>query len=68
MKTLLLIPLLCLAGCVNLSKVIREAAKDPASVHVSVKSIYVTLEYDRTNPKTNSAPHVLKDGVVEVTR
>lgn len=67
MKTiLLLLAPLCLAGCVNLAKVIAVAAKDPATVHISVKSIYVTVEYDRTNPHTNAAPHVVKDGTIDV--
>lgn len=65
---LLLLPLCLLVGCVNMAKLINAAAKDPASVHLTVKSIYVTVEYDRTNPHTNSAPHTLKDGVIEVSR
>lgn len=57
---------MALSGCANLPKLIREVAKDPATFHLSVRSIYVTLELDRANPRTNTPPHTLKDGVISV--
>ncbi len=59
---------LCLAsGCVNLAKTVKELAKDPATTHLSVRSIYVTIEVERTNPLTNTLPHSIgKDGAITV--
>lgn len=53
-------------GCANLPKVVRELAKDPATAHISIRSIYATIEIDRTAPRTNTMPHVVKDGSISV--
>lgn len=55
-----------LTGCVGLSKTVRELAKDPATAHIAIRSIYVTIEIDRTAPRTNTMPHVVKDGSISV--
>ena len=67
MKTFVMLLLTVVAsGCVSASKLARELAKDPATVHVSIRSIYVNIEIDRANPMTNSLPHSVKDGAIVV--
>lgn len=61
----MLLPVL-LTGCVSTSKLVHELRQDPASYHFSVRSIYVTIEVDRTNPTTNSLPHSISDGQISV--
>lgn len=68
MKTLCFVCLVLLTGCVNVAQFAKEVRQDPASVHVSVRSIYVTIEWDRANPGTNTMPHTISDGKVTVTR
>lgn len=66
-KLLLLIPIIVLmTGCVNTSKLVRELAKDPATVHLRITTIYGVIELDRTAPRTNSMPHTIKDGTISV--
>ena len=71
MKTILaLTAALALAatGCVN-SSLIRALAKDPATAHMRITTIYGTVEISRTNPGTNTAPHAIKaDGAIEITK
>lgn len=67
-KTLTLLALVAVAatGCVN-SSLVRALAKDPATAHMRITTIYGTIEVSRTNPGTNSAPHkVSADGGIEV--
>lgn len=53
----------------NLNKVIPALAKDPASAHIRVTTIYGTIEYTRTNPLTNSLSHsIAPDGTITVER
>lgn len=67
MKLLLLIPLVALlSGCVNTSKLVKALSSDPATVHLTVRSIYFTIELDRTSPRTNTLPHTVKDGTITV--
>lgn len=40
-----------LSGCADMAAVVREAAKDPASIHVEVNTIYGRMVYDRNLPK-----------------
>lgn len=65
-----LIPLLVLpliGGCVNTSKLVRALSKDPASVHLSVKSIYANVDLTRVNPVANTPAYaVLPDGTISV--
>ena len=70
MKTLaLVIALISLfvTGCANVSSVVRAMAKDPATVHVRVTSVYGTVEVFRAAPTTNSMPHTINpDGTITV--
>ena len=56
MKKLLTISLLLAAatGCMSITNLEKELAKDPATVHLEVRSIYTTVILDRNMP-TNSA-------------
>jgi hypothetical protein len=50
-KLPLLLLLICpLVGCstTNISKLVRELAKDPATVAISVQSVYGTMYFMRT--------------------
>lgn len=49
MKLLLLLPLL-VAGCstTNISQLVQALAKDPATVAISVQSVYGTMYFMRT--------------------
>jgi len=67
-KTFILCALLALAasGCVN-SSLIRALAKDPATAHMRITTIYGTVEISRTSPTTNTAAHkVSADGGISV--
>lgn len=69
-KFVLLLPLLIAAtGCNSMPKIITALGKDPATVTVRVTTIYGTIYYTRTNPGTNTAPHIIApDGSVRVER
>jgi len=45
--------LLCLCGCstTNITKLVEAAAKDPAHVHIEVRSVYGVITYDRSFPE-----------------
>ena len=60
--------LVFLTGCLNMGKLARELGKDPATVNVSVTTIYGNLKFTRTNPGTNSTVTVAPDGTVNVQR
>lgn len=65
----LVIMLPMLTGCINIPKTVAALAKDPSSAHISVKSIYVSIDYTRTNPGTNTPAHTMSPtGVIEVKR
>lgn len=49
---------LALGGCADLPAMIREAAKDHASVHIEVNTIYGRIVYDRSNPKSTPVAHI----------
>lgn len=58
-----------LSGCINIPKTVAALAKDPASSHVSIKSIYVSIDWTRANPSSNTPPHSLSPtGNVEVKK
>lgn len=46
-----------LSGCssTNVTKLVQAAAKDPASVKISVRSPWGTVDYERTNPAATNA-------------
>jgi hypothetical protein len=49
---------LTLTSCaIDLPGVVREAAKDHASVHVEINTIYGRVVYDRSNPKPTPVAH-----------
>ena len=56
-------------GCAGRTagQVARALAKDPASVHVRITTIYGTIEVARTAPGTNSPAHAIgADGTITV--
>lgn len=60
-----------ITGCVSptkhLAAMVKELAKDPATVNVRVTSIYGTVTFTRTAPTTNSLAHSINpDGTVTV--
>lgn len=67
MKYLLFV-LLGLSGCstTNISKLVQAAAKDDATVVVKIGSVYGTVNFVRTNPKTNQTVVVSPDGTVSI--
>jgi hypothetical protein len=72
MKSLILLTLVAAtcSGCLTskLDKTISALAKDNASAHVRVTSIYGVIEYTRSNPGANTLPHTLgPDGDIKVT-
>lgn len=50
------------------SKLARELGKDPATVNLSVTSLYGTVKLQRTNVGTNSTVTISSDGTVTVKR
>lgn len=60
-----------LLGCSTpgrMAKLATALAKDPATVNVTISSVYGTMKFVRTNPGTNSVVKVLPDGTVTVER
>lgn len=56
-----------LSGCSSMPKIVRELAKDPSTAHLSVTTIYGTINVTRINANTNSVPHSINsDGSVKV--
>jgi uncharacterized lipoprotein len=47
----LLLGIVLLSGCstTNITKLVQAAAKDPAKVHIEVRSPWGTITYDRDN-------------------
>jgi hypothetical protein len=63
MKTISLLCLLLLTGCANLSKVVKELAKDPNTVAISLTTVYGTLHIVRTgmtNQQASAGPVSIK--------
>jgi hypothetical protein len=52
------------AGPSRLAPLIAQLKEDPATVHVSVQSIYGTLKFTRVGGQTNNAVTVSPDGTV----
>lgn len=57
-----LLPAFLLTGC-GTSKLVRELAKDPATVSMKIHTIYGSVDLIRTVPGTNSVS--IKDGNLE---
>ena len=54
-------------GCASQSKLVRELAKDPATVQLTITSLHGTIALTRVNPRTNSVAHSINaDGSVRV--
>jgi hypothetical protein len=52
---LAIVSLFILTGCMSITKLEKELAKDPAAVHLEVRSIYGIVILDRNFPSdTNS--------------
>jgi hypothetical protein len=71
MKTLLLLAALSCAGCstTNVARIIEAMGKDPATVHVSIRSVYGVVEIYRVNAGTNSVAHSINaDGTITVEK
>lgn len=70
MRLLALILLLPLCGCVmggsGMSKIIKELAKDPATVRIRFPTPYGVFELDRYIPGSNSVPMVPVTGEFRV--
>jgi len=65
--TPLLLALSLTTGCMSTSALIRELAKDQATVSVRVTTVYGTVYYTRTNPGTNTLVHSIEpDGSVRI--
>lgn len=65
---LLLIACLAVAvtGCTSLSKVVKELAKDDATLSLQVRTIYGSVDLKRANPHTNHSAKVTSDGSLSV--
>jgi hypothetical protein len=46
-------------SCSSIPKILSAEAKDPASIHIHVQTIYGWIEIDRETP-TNNIPYQLK--------
>lgn len=71
MKTLIITSLLVImtSGCATqqMAKLAKQLKDDSATVQINIRTIYGTLYFSRTNPKTNTMPHsVTADGNVTV--
>jgi uncharacterized lipoprotein YmbA len=68
MKTLALLSALAFTGCssTNITKLAQQLKDDPATVSVTVSSIYGTVRFVRTNTRTNQTLTVSPDGTVSV--
>lgn len=68
MKILILLTLLAtLPGCMpRLAPLVKQLKSDPATVSVTVSSVYGTFKFVRTNPGTNTTTTVTPDGTVTV--
>jgi predicted small secreted protein len=75
MKRIPILVLLLVAACLTMgcfgpdvAKAMKELAKDPASVHLRVSSVYGVIEFTRTAPLTNTLAHSISpDGTITVT-
>lgn len=71
-KLLLLVLPLLLTSCVSggaIKGIMAQMAKDPASAHIKISSVYAVVEISRANPQTNTLSHTIApDGTITVTR
>lgn len=65
---LILVCLLPLAvGCTSTKGLVRELAKDNASVVVNISTIYGTARLVRANPPPGGSASITPDGTLQVT-
>ena len=53
-------------GLGKVGSMVKALAKDPATIHMRLPTPYGVIEIDRTNPNAGTAPHLVKDGVIQV--
>lgn len=53
-----LVPVVLICGCTSISKIVKEAAKDPAAIKIRATGFGVIIEVDRSFP-TNWVPPAL---------
>lgn len=63
---LLLLPLLAGCSTTNITKLVGQLKGDPATVFVSVQSVYGTVRFIRSNPRTNESVTISPDGTVTI--
>lgn len=57
------------SGCSSTNKLVAALAKDPATLHLRITSIYGVIELTRTNPNSNTLAHAVSpEGSVTVTK
>lgn len=64
-----LVVLIAGSGCVasRLDRVVAALGRDPATVHIHVMTPYDSVDFTRTAPTTNTAPHTISpDGTISV--
>jgi len=63
---------LLLPGCTGptrgMASLVKQLKNDPATVSVSLSTVYGTLKFIRLNPGTNTETTVTPDGTVTVRR
>ena len=56
-------------GCSSTNKLVAALAKDPATLHLRITSIYGVIELTRTNPNSNTLAHAVSpEGALSVTK
>jgi len=68
MKTILVLFCVVCSGCssTNITKLVGALKNDPATVCVNVSSVYGTVRFTRTNPRTNETVTVSPDGTIVI--
>lgn len=56
------------SGCSGMGTLVKQLKNDPATVSISLTTIYGNLRFIRTNPGTNTETSVNPDGTVVVKR
>lgn len=69
MKKLLILSIGCgaialLSGCMSLSKVVEQLKDDPATVDLTIQTVYGNLVLHRSVPAAQSAPATNSDSIL----
>jgi hypothetical protein len=51
-------------GCVNTAGIVEQLAKDPAAVHLQIRTIYGSIDLARVGGQTNSV-QLTSDGITQ---